>query len=385
MFSHKKFLALAALLVAGLASQSAMATTPANATLTNTATLTYDGGSVADSVSVTVELLPAAVSITDEPAGGTDSATENSTYTYTYEIVAQANGEDTYAITFDALVLNNLTGNSAAPNPVSNITLSATAADTAATSQTTISVPCDDSQDSDINGFVGGAPGEDVDVGGTITTVSSVDDNPTGGCSMTFADPVTVSVGTLIAEIATFDVTINDVGEDDGGGSPTLTYTVNITSTTDGAATVADTVVISIIAVTFTKFSANLTDAVTGGGSTETYDIDGAGSDFSSTTFYENGVSGQPGDIIAHVIVITIPASGTALTNASITDVLPEFVTYQDVANDSVGTFVDQSVISDAGAGGDRNANFPLTAGHSLGTLNANTTTRVGYSVQIDP
>ena len=97
MDSLKKLSLLTALVVMTFGSLTAKALTPADTRLTNTATLTYTGGVVTDTVSVIVALVPAAVIILTAPAD--QSAAEGAALEVSYRVYAQANGEDEYFIT----------------------------------------------------------------------------------------------------------------------------------------------------------------------------------------------------------------------------------------------------------------------------------------------
>src|SRR3982750_2753659 len=96
----KAGLVAVALLGAALSfAQSALASTAANTTITNSATVNYnDGGGVAQTpvtatVSVTVTLVPSAVTLSS-PANQTIAQGASATLTYT--ITSTANGPDTY-------------------------------------------------------------------------------------------------------------------------------------------------------------------------------------------------------------------------------------------------------------------------------------------------
>ena len=96
----KKLSLLASVALLGLAlTPAAHALTAGGATIHNTATLTFTGGTATASVNVTVNTIASLPTITvDKVANGVDVYAGNDVV-YTYTIVNNANGSDTFNLT----------------------------------------------------------------------------------------------------------------------------------------------------------------------------------------------------------------------------------------------------------------------------------------------
>ncbi len=319
-------------------SQNAYAVAPANATITNTATLTYTGNTVGitASVNVAVTLAPAAPTLASPtgiaPADNTVAENQNSVATYL--ITANANGPDTYNLT-QALTATGVTGNSASATfaqtgAITSVTLGATAASVAAAAgATTITVPADGVADANLNGI---ANGDEIKIGADSYIVN-VTDNAAGSSTITLiagtlangtAAPTNlttaVALGTLIAEQQTFTMNIANVGAINGA-TPNDAVITTATSATDATKTAADTHVTVVVAIVFEKFVRNVTTA-----------NGAAGTLINGQTYFATagGVTSTSGDTLEYLIRVTADAAA-GITGAIITDPLPTFTTY--VAN----------------------------------------------------
>jgi len=386
----------------------ASATTAANAVITNTATVNYDdtGGNaqtaINAAVSVTVNLVTAHPTFISPPADNTTASGVALDYVYT--IVNNANGPDTYALSAaDNLPQAGITSQTQVFRDagdtvdITDITLGATsAAAVAGIGATSITVPNDGVADASLNGIV---VGDVLVIGPDTVTVTAITDTGTGTETITFAaDPLTaaVAVGDQIGEQATFISRTTPIATVNNS-----TYVITITAddgvTAGAAPTDATTTTVTVIALTVTKYVANVTAAVVGGGSTVTLDSGlGAG----STTYYTTGVTGNPGDVLEYVIQVSNGAGAATATNVVISDPVPNFTAQTgNIALDpGTGVFSNVAATADngdfaeadatnvyiyAGSGGD-----DTSAGVGSGTggsVAASATTYGVFRVQITP
>ena len=369
----KKNLLSLGLMVAALAfAGSALAVTPANTQLTNQARLTYTGNAtgITSSVTVTVKLVPSAVSIatTFSAPAATVYIPEHGAYSATYTVQSNANGPDTYAVATSYTATNDITGAASPTVTVSSITLGATAAETAASAgATSITVPADGVADSNLNGI---AANDTVIIGADKYTVQAVTDNASGTSTITLSTALTaaVTVGEGIYEYVAFDNAISDVGAQNTGGANNyfLNLQATVTSNTLGTAKYTSNVTVNVVAIQFTKYVRDITNPVAGTGSIT----------YLTNTYYQSGVQAQPGDTMEYLVVVTTPSSA-GINSAVVSDVLPAFTTY--VAS---STQKDGVAVSDAGSA----PIFPLdtaNGGLSLGNLAASTTVNVTYRVTV--
>ena len=393
---------LLAILLPGTAS----ATTAANAIITNTATVNYDdtGGNaqtaINASVDVTVNLVTAHPTLS---APADNSVASGVALDYTYTITNNANGPDTYALTAtDNLPQAGITSetqvfrNAADTANITNITLGATSLAVAASiGDTTITVPNDGLADASLNGIVAG---DTINIGGESVLVSAITDTGSGTDTITFGPALAAAhaLGTQVGEVGTFISRTTPIATVNNS-----TYVITVTAddgvTAGAAPTDATTTTVTVIALTVTKYVANVTAAVVGGGSTVTLDSGlGAG----SITYYTSGVTGNPGDVLEYVIQISNGAGAASATNVVISDPVPSFTTLTgNIALDpGTGVFSNVATTADngdfaesdgttvyiyAGTGGDDTA-----AGVGSGTggsLAATQTTYGAFRVTIAP
>lgn len=292
-------------LLAFVLPQAAQASTAANTVIRNTATVNYDDTAgnampaVSDSVEVTVAFVcaPAAISA---PADISTDPNTNAVYNYT--LTSQANGPDTYtiAITTPLTESAGISGSTATPSVASIVLGATTAAATAASGATAITVPNDLASDSSINGI---EAGDTVVIGGNVYTVDSITDTggTVGGTStITLSTALTtaVAVGDPIYEQKPFTVTV-DPGTVSAAANQTITVETTATGT-GGCDPAKDTTVTTVELATLT--------------------IDKTA----------NKDTAAPGEVITYTIVVTNAGSSNA-QNVIVTDPLPLYTTY--VAN----------------------------------------------------
>ncbi|MDZ7686200.1 MAG: hypothetical protein U5O39_15320 [Gammaproteobacteria bacterium] len=281
-------------LLASVLSLEAGAVTPANTQLTNSATLTYSGNptGLSDSVTVTIELVPTAVTIAQgatAPNASVNKA-ENQSYSASYVVQSNANGPDTYSVAAVYTSTNDVSGAALPTTSTASLTLGATAASASSTGQT-ITVPADGASDGEVNGLQNG---DDVVIGTSTFEITGISDSASGSSTITVDASVTVSVGDGIYEYQSFTTDVSDVGSQ-GGATNKLDLQTTVTSDTDGSAQFLSDVDINIVAITFTKFvretSGGCATAGCGSAVTTSYDngVDGA------KTYYDAGVEAAPG------------------------------------------------------------------------------------------
>jgi hypothetical protein len=409
-------LKLAALAILGFVATTvfvqgtALAITGAGTVISNTATVSWEdsnnqnAASTTASVNVTVNLLEATPTLSS-PGNLTVASNNNADYTYT--ITSNANGLDTYNLTATqgaiTGVLDSFTDDildSTGTVSITDIDLGASSVYTAATAgDTAITVASDGSGaggDTEVHGI---AAGDTVLINGATYTVASTVDNASGTSTinLTTGLAANASVGTQIGEQAQFIFRFTPVSTTDG---TTVVYTVSARddANADPAATDPTTTTISFAApsITVTKFVANTSNPVVGGGSNITVDTGlGAG----STTYYTTGVTGQPGDTLEYIIQI-VNAGGEA-REVIISDPVPTYTSYSvadqmalDPGTGTWGALTDDDSDGDAGetdgnviyiyAGSSGNDGAAGVNNGSGGSLNGGDTTRGAFRVTID-
>ncbi len=185
---------------------TAHAVAPANALITNTATMTYAGLAtpISASVDVKVSLVTAAPNVVVTTAN--ISVAENQVATLQYTITANANGPDNYTINTPTNNATNVTTNGTAASSVAFIPLGATALAVAVVAgSNTLTVPSDRIADGQVNGITSG---DTIEILGQTYTVATIVDNIIGNSTITLTTNMLASmlVGTLVAEQAVFTV-----------------------------------------------------------------------------------------------------------------------------------------------------------------------------------
>jgi hypothetical protein len=396
-------LVAAVLAVGALAgANQSWANTAATSTVRNIVTVNYANAAgtaqtaLTAAVDVTVNLVKGAATLS-APVDITTAPGTNAVYAYT--ITNGANGISTYTLSTGTPTEVNISGSSAsAPSSITlgATTVAAAVATTPLTGTFTITVPRDSVADGSINGI---ANGDTVVIGTRVFTVSGVADvqvpaSPTNGpytTTLTLNSDGTnaaIAVGTLIAERQSFNVTVTP-----GTMTSTTDATITVTlASTDGTNTANDTTVTTVAAVglTVSKLVRNATAAVVGTGPVT----------YGGNTYYAGGVTGNPGDILEYLIVVTKSSSASSATGVKVSDPIPPFTTYvlssMSIDNTGTGTFTALNDSDSNGDAGETDGNtvyfYPGTGGTdgaaglnngTGGTLGASAASRMKFRVTI--
>ena len=335
-YTRKALLALlGTALVAMLLPGTAMATTAANAVITNTATVNYDDTvgnpqvALSASVNVTVNLVTAQPTLIG-PIDQTVSSGIAADYIYT--ITNNSNGLDTYNLTAtDNLPQAGITSQTHVfrdaldTGNIVSIDLGASSVAIAAIAgATAITVPNDGVSDATVNGIVAN---DFVVIGGNVYQVASVVDNATGTSTINLTAGLLApaAVGTQIGEQATFISRTTPIATVN-----LSTYSIFVTAddgVTGGPPTDETITTVLITSLSVVKYVRNITTADPGAGVCVTVDTGlGAGNvqycDGSVTT-----VTGNPGNTLEYVIGIANALLGATATDIVISDPVPAFTT----------------------------------------------------------
>jgi len=305
-------------------------------------------------------------------------------------LTTTSNGPQTFNLTGTSAGTNSAGGTQptftdAAGNPITSVTLGATAPSAnAPIGATTITVPADGAADGQVNGI---AAGDTVVIAGVTYTVASIVDNPTGSSTITLGTPLTVAAptGTLIAEQATFNTVVSNVGSiTTAGVAASIDLVVTATSATDPASTASTALTpVPIVSVSFTKYVRNVTNPVAPVGAPAGSSI----TTLAGNTYYTTAaaINATSGDVLEYYLVVSVPAGGGDLTGAKITDDVPAFTTY--VAN---STFLNGAAVATPDVGGASQlatANGGMTvdsgAGAAAGTVIAGGKAEVTFQVTV--
>ena len=319
---------------------SAWASTAANHVIRNTATVDYDDGSgnpqtaITASVDISVNLVESSPILSAPLDLSTDPATAA---VYSYTLTATSNGPATYDLSAAVTGETQMpVGPSTAATSVATLTLGATTTAVGVTlnaaANTTITVPSDGADDGAVNGL---AVGDTVEIGGFTYTIQSIDETDSADPDLTSTSTITIdfdgntpalAVGAVIGEQGSFTTTVTPSGTPTTNPG-TITVDTTATSQTTPAATATDTTVttVSDIVLTVTKYVANITNPIVGGGSILTVDTGGGAGNIS---YYTTGVNGNPGDTLEYVIEVANAAVSSTASDVRITDPVPAFTTY---------------------------------------------------------
>jgi hypothetical protein len=416
------FLKLAALAIIGFAATTvfvqgtAFATTAANTTISNQATVNYDDSAgnpqaaINASVDVTVNLVEATPTLS---APSDQSVFSGSSVDYTYTITANANGVDTYDLTSTETAADaGITGNtrvfrdSGDTTDITSIDLGATSVATGVTitqaGTTNVTVPSDGANDGSLNGIVAG---DTVVVNGVAHTVASITDNATGTSTLELNGNAggdnAVTVGMQIGQRDTFIFRVSPTTTVD---SDTVTNRVDARDDAAAAAAAQDTTITTVNiapSLTVTKYVRNITGADSGAGNCITVNTGlGAGNvqycDGTTTT-----VTGDPGDTLEYIIEVVNGASAGQATDVIISDPVPTYTSYSvadqmalDPGTGTWGGLTDDDSDSDAGetdgttvyiyAGSGGSDGAAGVGNGTGGSLNGGATTRGAFRVTID-
>lgn len=408
----------AAVLAAGAltgANQS-WANAAATSTVRNIITVSYANASgtaqtpLTAAVDVTVNLVKAVATV----SAPVDITTDPSTAAvYSYTITNGANGISTYNLSSAVTAQSaGITGSSTSPSAPS-VTLGATTAVTAFNvpsavgGTVSVTVPRDGVADSSINGIANGDKVA-ITIGANtyVFTASAVTDvqvpaAPANGpytttMTLTLVGPapagtVTVPVGTVMEEQQTFTVSVTPGTVSNSA----VDQTINVTLTaTDGSnpATDATVTTVASVGLTVTKLVRNVGNAAGNAAGTGSVLYGG-------NTYFAGGVTGNPGDTLEYLVVVTHGSNASNATAVKVSDPLPPFTTYVagslGIDNTGSGTFTTLTDAADGDAGeanGGTTWFYPgtgATGGAGTmgagtgGTMGANAVSRMKFSVTI--
>lgn len=345
----------AAVLAAGALAGAgqAWATTAADTTLRNTVTVNYSDAAntpqapLTAQVDVTVNLVRSSP-LLSAPVDQTTNSATNAVYSYT--LTTTANGIATYNL---GTTLAQSAGISAstASTSVASLTLGAStvaaAVNIAAAGNTVITVPSDNTADLSINGIQGG---DTVVIAGQQFSVFSIgaDAASPGTTTITVVgngSALVVPAGTLIAERQSFTMTV-DPGPVSGAGDQTITVDTTATDSVDATKTATDQTITTVRNVNLTpqKLVRNVTTGAAGTGVPVA---------FNGNNYYATGVTGNPGDTLEYLIVVTNAVGAADATNVRISDPLPPFTTYAPNTMQVENGGVLSAALNDSGADGD--------------------------------
>lgn len=310
--NHSKItgLLLTALLFAlVLAPIPAFAETPAGTVISNTATVTWTGGSDTATATVTVSFKEATPTLTLATVSPATSVSEGTAMTLTYALTSQANGFDTYDLSTNIPSVPELSD----VTPVlsaATLSLGGTSAisTSVAAGSTTITIP----SPSAFHGLIaesapGLADGSLVVINGynaTTYAVTAIDD--TGPYSITIAGTPVINPGDLIVEQKNFTVTFTTgtLQASFTSGIYAVTTTAQDDAAAQAAASVSQDITVTKAVVTFSKVA--------------------------------NPTTAQPGTTVTYTMTVTNAGPGTA-TNVVITDPIQNFTTYVDATASAPG------------------------------------------------
>jgi|UPI0003738405 uncharacterized repeat protein (TIGR01451 family) len=290
----------------GAVALSAHAVAPANALITNTASMTYSGltAPIQASVDVKVSLVTAAPNL--GLVSNNVTVAENQTGTLSYTITANANGPDNYAINTPQNTATNAATTAAAVSSASFVPLGATAVAVAIVAgSNTITVPSDGVADGQVNGLTAG---DTVVIQGQTYTIATIADNAAGNSTLTLTTNImtVVAVGTLVAEQAVFTVS-QSLGVV-AAGVAQGTNDVSVTAASSNGQTSAAAVGrMTVLRITFEKWVS----------------VNGA----AFTRVTPNVTSG---DTLTYRLITIVPVA-TTISGVVFRDTIPLFTTY--VAN----------------------------------------------------
>lgn len=316
----KAYLLLLALTLAFTASAgSAWANMASNTRIVNQATLTYAGGSVQASVTVTVALVPSAPTAIHTIPGLPASTSYNgpgTLLTNSFTVTATSNGPDTYNVTSATITdSTNTTNPTATPQAPASVALGATVT-LSGSSLTVLNVPADGTNNGNVNGI---QIGSTVVIGIDTRTVQSITDNATGTSAITLTAPLSVApaAGVLVAEQKTVLVDVTSGTITTPGTNITVTKNITLASVADPTKTVT---------------SDNITDTYTSGLATLAKYVRvvkasppaGTGSPYAynSNNYYQAGITAAPSETLEYILVATNSGPGS-VSAAAITDALP--------------------------------------------------------------
>ncbi len=310
----------------------ALAKVAANTEIVNSARLTFDGGTVSATVTVTVALVPAQPNVSVANASGAYTAPDTPALTGPVVIVATANGPADYTVTATVAGSTNTT----APEVSGGATVTVGATVTSGTSATTyVTVPA------------GGAGGNDAEVNGigvndtivftvgadTFTRqVASTTDNGDGTFRLNWSGATSAvpASGVQVGERKTVNLSVLPGTVVSPGTDITVTVEAEVATPGVAAVTALNTIPNAWTTpppnVSVTSYVRNATDS-------NFNPAAGSGTPFAinaiTSEYFTGGVTGESGHTLEYVIVAD-NSGGAGLTGCSISELVPEaFATFK--------------------------------------------------------
>jgi uncharacterized repeat protein (TIGR01451 family) len=305
-------LALAALALA-LAAAEVRASTAANTTISNTATVSYNdaGGApqtpVTATAQVTVTLVVSApVFLTPTPPD--QSVAQGTTTVLSYTITSKANGPDRYNLAAPATP-SGMT----AVTPTLSVTYldlgGTTLAAPAAVDDGYVTVPYDGAGGASVNGI---GAGDTIVIGGAAYVVSSVTnkDAVANTARINLQSPITAgaAAGEIVGERGSFTVTVPS-GTVSGAAPNTQTVDTTAASQVNASIYATDQVVLTVVRPVLSVTKAFSTNAA----------ADNAG--------YANTGNAAPSTTLIYKIIAT-NGGATPASSVAFSDVIPAYLTY---------------------------------------------------------
>jgi hypothetical protein len=396
----KVYLTMLALTLAFAASAgSAWANVAAGVQITNTATLTFDGGTVSSGpVIVTVSLLPAQPNVAITKAIAAYTAPHTPTLPNLVTITSQANGSAVYTVV-NPLVANSDNTTAPSVNFTGGTTVTIGATVTTGTSGTTfVTVPT-----SGINGIAPLSTIVFVVNGNTYTVqVESIANN--GATSQinwaaTAAIPLAdvPGTGTQVGEQKTVSLTVDPGTVITAGNIIQVGVSADVSTPGVALVTAANTLpnpyntwTTTVPAATLVKYVRNVTTSASNTGTPHAY---------GSINYYESlNVTARPGETLEYILIAN-NTSATATTASVITDALPSaFVALKpavyssgtrDITYDNNGTVLYLTMAADADQATYTNPNLTVNIGAgstsgSGGQIDAGAIVHVLYQVTVN-
>lgn len=346
-------LAVAVLATGALGASQAWANTAADTTIRNTVTVNYSDAAntpqaaITAQVDVNVNLVRTSPLLSAPIDQTTDSAT-NAVYSYT--ITTTANGIATYNLTSPLSQSAGISASSATTN-VASVTLGATTVAAAVTinaaGNTNITVPRDNTSDASINGLI---VNDLVVIAGQVFQITGVgaDTLSPGTTTITVngnGTALNVPAGTLVAERQAFTLTV-DPGPVSGVGDQTITVDTTATDSVNNTYSATDQTITTVrnVNLTVQKLVRNVTTGAAGSG---------IATAFNGNNYYATGVTGNPGDTLEYLIVVTNAVGAANATAVRVGDPLPPFTTYTPNSSFVENGGVLSAALNDSGADGD--------------------------------
>jgi hypothetical protein len=402
-----KKIAIFCTLIVGFHAGSALAITPGNVTLDNTATLSYSGGgSITATASVVVNVIAATPTLStqgaitkaeNQPISGTEAS---------YTVTATNNGPDTYTFQPSTLATGTGLGNDTnttftnvsykyqiAGGDVTEVALGASALAAGITAgATSFTIPNDGGT---ANATVNGLTNGDTIIidGGTYVINAVIDDSSTTGNITISVNTGIVDngsglgIGTGVFERKTFNVVTSGtagVGVQTTSGTAAnydVTTTLRPTLTVPTAADATATFTVNIVNVTILKYVRNVTRGNFSPAAAACTDFDVT---VDSVTYYLTTgdgsgctVEARPAEVLEYLVQVTTPAGG-ALTGAKIADAIDSFTVYKaGTTKMGSNTVTTPAAVNDEGTG-----NNSADSGGSTGFPLASTADDSGLLIQ---